>query len=82
MDPGQGVGSTTLEAKISFIRPITPETGPITAEGVVINRGRRVGIAEGHVTDGEGCQTASNRDPVSAPKRDPLGAGVCSRPAA
>ncbi len=28
------------------------------------------------------CQTASNRDPVSAPKRDPLGAGVCSRPAA
>jgi DNA-binding transcriptional LysR family regulator len=28
------------------------------------------------------CQTASNRDPRSAPKRDPLDAGVCNRPAA
>jgi uncharacterized protein (TIGR00369 family) len=50
----KGVGSTTLEFKISFVRPITPETGPITAEGKVINRGRRVGIAEGRVTDGKG----------------------------
>ncbi len=32
--------------------------------------------------NGEMCQTASNRDPRSAPNRDPLGAGVCSRPAA
>jgi uncharacterized protein (TIGR00369 family) len=28
----KGVGSTTLEFKISFVRPITPETGPIRAE--------------------------------------------------
>jgi uncharacterized protein (TIGR00369 family) len=47
----KGVGSTTLEFKISFVRPITPETGPIKAEGRVINRGRRVGTAEGRVTD-------------------------------
>src|SRR5271157_1115152 len=50
----KGVGSTTLEFKISFVRPITPETGPIRAEGTVINRGRRVGTAEGRVTDGKG----------------------------
>jgi uncharacterized protein (TIGR00369 family) len=50
----KGVGSTTLEFKISFIRPITPETGPIKAEGTVISRGRRVGTAEGRVTDGKG----------------------------
>jgi uncharacterized protein (TIGR00369 family) len=50
----KGVGSTTLEFKISFVRPITPETGPIKAEGVVISRGRRVGTAEGHVTDSKG----------------------------
>jgi uncharacterized protein (TIGR00369 family) len=50
----KGVGSTTLELKISFVRPITPETGPITAEGTVINRGRRVGTAEGRVTDSKG----------------------------
>ena len=29
----KGVGSTTLEFKISFVRPITPQTGPIKAEG-------------------------------------------------
>jgi uncharacterized protein (TIGR00369 family) len=47
----KGVGSTTLEFKISFVRPITPETGPIKAEGTVISRGRRIGTAEGRVTD-------------------------------
>ena len=50
----KGVGSTTLEFKISFVRPITPDTGPIRAEGTVISRGRRVGTAEGRVTDGKG----------------------------
>jgi uncharacterized protein (TIGR00369 family) len=50
----KGTGSTTLEFKISFIRAITPETGLIKAEGTVISRGRRVGTAEGRVTDSRG----------------------------
>jgi len=50
----KGVGSTTLEFKISFIRAITPETGLIRAEGTVVSPGRRVGTAEGRVTDGNG----------------------------
>ena len=50
----KGVGSTTLEFKISLLRPITPEVGPITAEGVVMSRGRRVGTAEGRITDRKG----------------------------
>lgn len=50
----KGTGSTTLEFKISFVRPITPQTGLITAEGAVINCGRRIGLAEGRVTDGNG----------------------------
>jgi len=50
----KGVGSTTLEFKISLVRPITPETGLIRAEGVVLSCGRRVGTAEGRLTDGEG----------------------------
>jgi uncharacterized protein (TIGR00369 family) len=45
---------TTLEFKISLVRPITPETGQIRAEGVVLNRGRRIGTAEGRVTDAAG----------------------------
>src|SRR3979411_1801535 len=50
----KGVGSTTLEFKISLVRPITPETGPIRAEGLVMTRGRRVGTAEGRLADGKG----------------------------
>jgi uncharacterized protein (TIGR00369 family) len=51
---GKGIGSTTLEFKISFIRPITPNAGPIMAVGTVINCGRRVGTAEGRITDDTG----------------------------
>lgn len=50
----KGVGQTTLEFKISLVRPIAPETGPIKAEGVVLNRGRRIGTAEGRITDSKG----------------------------
>lgn len=50
----QGVSQTTLEFKISLLRPITPATGLITAEGVVMSRGRRIGTAEGRITDGNG----------------------------
>jgi uncharacterized protein (TIGR00369 family) len=50
----QGVSQTTLEFKISLVRPITPDTGPIQAEGVVLSRGRRVGTAEGRLTDRDG----------------------------
>lgn len=50
----KGTGSTTLEFKISLQRPITPETGLITATGVVLSRGRRIGTAEGRVTDEQG----------------------------
>ena len=50
----KGIGQTTVEFKITLVRPITPETGPIRAEGIVLNRGRRVGIAEGRMTDQQG----------------------------
>ncbi|MGT2434716.1 PaaI family thioesterase [Bradyrhizobium betae] len=50
----KGIGQTTLEFKISLLRPITPETGRITAEGKASNCGRRIGTAEGRVTDASG----------------------------
>ncbi len=50
----RGIGQTTLEFKISLVRPITPETGEVKAEGVVLNCGRRIGTAEGRLTDGKG----------------------------
>jgi uncharacterized protein (TIGR00369 family) len=50
----KGFGSTTLEFKISFVRPILPDAGLIRAEGVVIAAGRRIGTAEGRLTDKTG----------------------------
>jgi uncharacterized protein (TIGR00369 family) len=50
----RGVSQTTLEFKISLVRPITPETGAVRAEGKVLSCGRRVGTAEGRVVDGKG----------------------------
>jgi uncharacterized protein (TIGR00369 family) len=50
----KGLAQTTLEFKISLVRPITPQTGLVKAEGKVINCGRRVGTAEGKLTDKDG----------------------------
>jgi uncharacterized protein (TIGR00369 family) len=50
----KGISQTTLEFKVSLVRPITPEMGLITAEGVVLSRGRRIGTAEGKITDNKG----------------------------
>jgi uncharacterized protein (TIGR00369 family) len=50
----KGFGMTTLEFKVSFLRPLTPQTGLVRAEGVVLNRGRRIGSAEGRLLDRNG----------------------------
>lgn len=50
----KGLAQTTVEFKITLVRPITPGTGLIRAEGSVLNRGRRVGAAEGRIVDAAG----------------------------
>jgi uncharacterized protein (TIGR00369 family) len=50
----KGFAQTTLEFKISLVRPITPQTGRVNAEGKIITCGRRIGTAEGKVTDKDG----------------------------
>lgn len=44
-----GVGYTTLELKVNYVRPMTRETGRVLAEGTVLHRGGRVATAEGRV---------------------------------
>lgn len=48
------VGYTTVETKVNFVRAITPETGQVRAEGVVVARGRTIITAEGKLTDSRG----------------------------
>jgi uncharacterized protein (TIGR00369 family) len=49
-----GVGYTTLEFKVTLIRAITAETGPVKAEGRILSSGRRAATAEGRLTDAKG----------------------------
>jgi uncharacterized protein (TIGR00369 family) len=49
-----GQGYTTLELKVAYHRPMTTDTGPVRAEGKVIQVGRRAAFAEGRLTDLEG----------------------------
>ena len=49
-----GTGYTTLEFKISFIRGLTEESGPVRSEGRTLNVGRRTATAEARITDAKG----------------------------
>jgi uncharacterized protein (TIGR00369 family) len=49
-----GTGYTTLEFKISFIRGMTEDTGPVRSEGRTLNVGRRTATAEARITDAKG----------------------------
>src|SRR5215813_2879927 len=41
-----GVGYTTVETKVNFVRAIQADTGELRAEGVVVARGRTIITAE------------------------------------
>jgi uncharacterized protein (TIGR00369 family) len=49
-----GIGFTTLELKVNYVRPMTEKTGPVRAEGKVISTGKQVAIAEGRIVDAVG----------------------------
>lgn len=52
LKPDQGF--TTLELKVSYLRGMNDMTGPVRAEGRVVNIGRRVAFAEADIRDAEG----------------------------
>jgi uncharacterized protein (TIGR00369 family) len=49
-----GQGFTTLELKVAYHKAMTEHTGPVRAEGRVVQLGRRAGFAEGRLTDAAG----------------------------
>jgi uncharacterized protein (TIGR00369 family) len=49
-----GVGYTSVDLNVKFLRPMTAATGRVTCEGRVVNRGRRLVLAEAAITDGTG----------------------------
>jgi len=49
-----GVGYSTTDVQIRFIRAITAGTGPVRCEAKVLHAGRSTAVAEGRLTDGTG----------------------------
>ncbi len=49
-----GTGYTTVEIKVNYVRGMTDRTGPVRAEGKVINVGSRIATSEGRLVDAAG----------------------------
>lgn len=50
----QGLGYTSLEIKVNYLRPVRADTGVLTAVGTVTKPGKRAAFAEGTVHDSQG----------------------------
>ena len=55
----QGLAYTSIELKVSYLRPVHATSGPLTAVGTVVKPGRRVAFAEGEVRDVTGRTVAT-----------------------
>ena len=49
-----GIGYTSVETKVNFVRPIAPDCGTIRCEGRVLSRGRTIATAEARLTSADG----------------------------
>jgi len=49
-----GAGYATTDLKIAYLRAVLAGTGPVRAEGRVINQGRRMVLGEATLTDRDG----------------------------
>lgn len=49
-----GKGSTSVEIKVNFVRPIFEKTGSLKAVGEVVNVGRQIASAEGKLIGADG----------------------------
>jgi len=49
---GSGFGFTSIDIAVSYLRPVSLESGTLTATGRVVKPGRRVAFAEAQIHDG------------------------------
>lgn len=45
----RGVGYTTLDISVRYLRPMSAETGTVLATGTVVHHGRRTAVAEAQI---------------------------------
>jgi uncharacterized protein (TIGR00369 family) len=49
-----GLGQTSIETKVNFVRPVTAATGPLQVIGTALYTGSRTATAEGKIVDAGG----------------------------
>ena len=66
-----GVGYTTLELKVSFLRAVTSASGRLRCQGSVLSAGSRVATSQAHLYDaaGELCAHATSTCLILRPER-------------
>ena len=55
----EGVGYTSIEIKVNYLKAITTASAPLTAVGTVVKAGSRVGFTEASLTDASGALVAT-----------------------
>ncbi|MCW2663870.1 MAG: hypothetical protein JWP83_5022 [Mycobacterium sp.] len=55
----EGIGYTSVEIKVNYLKAVTIASGTLTAVGTVVKAGSRLGFTEGKVTDASGNLVAT-----------------------
>ena len=55
----EGVGYTTVEIKVNYLKAVTVASGTLTAVGTVVKAGSRIGFTEAKITDASGALVAT-----------------------
>ncbi|NQX10066.1 PaaI family thioesterase [Microbacteriaceae bacterium VKM Ac-2855] len=71
----QGLGYTSIDLSVSYLRPIFAHSGELRCVGRVVKPGRRVAFAEAEVSDGSGRVIARATSSLLV---FPIGSGVAS----
>lgn len=54
-----GLGYTSVEIKVNYLKAVTVASGPLTAVGTVVKAGSRIGFTEARATDASGALVAT-----------------------
>lgn len=54
-----GTGYTSIDITVNYTRPVTLDSGPLTATGRVTKPGRRIALATAEITDAAGRLVAT-----------------------
>jgi uncharacterized protein (TIGR00369 family) len=66
-----GVGYTTLELKVNFLKPVTTSSGTLRAEGHVLHSGSRVATTDARLADRDGKMYAHATSTLLILRPDP-----------